>query len=117
MYGNVQEQEAWKFVTLNPAKLLHIDSKTGSIKVGKDADLVLWSDNPLSVYAKAEQTFVDGARYFDRAEDAKMQAEIRAERARLIQKILKAKAAGNAGGEKPSAPKGHYHCDSEGDEG
>lgn len=117
MYGNVSEEEAWKFVTINPAKLLHIDSKTGSIKVGKDADLVLWSDNPLSVYAKAEKTFVDGILYFDRAEDVKMQAAVRSERARLIQKMLKAKAAGAAGGEKPSAPKGHYHCDSEGDEG
>ncbi|HRC33849.1 MAG TPA: amidohydrolase family protein, partial [Bacteroidia bacterium] len=47
-YGGVSEQEAWKFVTLNPAKLLHVDDKVGSIKVGKDADVVLWSDNPLS---------------------------------------------------------------------
>ncbi len=117
MYGNVSEEEAWKFVTINPAKLLHIDSKTGSIKAGKDADLVLWSENPLSVYAKAEKTWVDGILYFDREEDVKLQAAVRSERARLIQKMLKAKAAGAAGGEKPSAPKGHYHCDSDGDEG
>ena len=43
-YGNVSEEEAWKFVTLNPAKLLHVDNRTGSIKEGKDADLVLWSE-------------------------------------------------------------------------
>ncbi|WP_438829873.1 amidohydrolase family protein [Aquimarina agarivorans] len=54
-YGGVSEEDAWKFVTLNPAKLLHIDDRVGSIKVGKDADLVLWTDNPLSVYAKAEK--------------------------------------------------------------
>jgi imidazolonepropionase-like amidohydrolase len=44
-YGDMSEEEAWKFVTLNPAKLLHIDDKVGSIKVGKDADIVLWDDN------------------------------------------------------------------------
>ena len=55
-YGGVSEEEAWKFVTLNPAKLLHLDDKMGSIKVGKDADVVLWSDNPLSIYAKVEKT-------------------------------------------------------------
>jgi imidazolonepropionase-like amidohydrolase len=59
-YGAISEEEAWKFVTLNPAKLLHIDDKVGSIKVGKDADLVLWNDNPLSIYAKAEQTLIEG---------------------------------------------------------
>ncbi len=117
MYGVVSEQEAWKFVTLNPAKLLHVDSKTGSIKVGKDADLVLWSDDPLSIYAKAEKTWVDGTLYFDRAEDVKTQAAVRSERARLIQKMLKAKQEGAPGGEKPSRSKEQYHCDSDGDEG
>ena len=42
-YGGVSEEEAWKFITLNPAKLLHIEDRVGSIKVGKDADLVLWN--------------------------------------------------------------------------
>ena len=45
-YGGLSEEEAWKYVTLNPAKLLHIDDRVGSLKEGKDADLVLWSDNP-----------------------------------------------------------------------
>jgi imidazolonepropionase-like amidohydrolase len=117
MYGDVSEEEAWKFVTLNPAKLMHVDSKIGSIKVGKDADVVLWSDNPLSIYAKAEKTFVDGILYFDREMDTKMQLAVQVERARLIQKMLKAKQNGAAGGEKPSSPKQHYHCDSDGDEG
>src|SRR6185369_4678618 len=75
-YGGVSEEEALKFVTLNPAKLLHIDNKTGSIKVGKDADVVLWSDDPLSVYAKAEMTFVDGARYFDLKRDKELQVAV-----------------------------------------
>jgi len=54
-YGGLTEEEALKMVTINPAKMLHVDGKVGSIKVGKDADLVLWSDNPLSIYAKAEK--------------------------------------------------------------
>src|SRR5690606_21013038 len=65
-YGGVSEEDAWKFVTLNPAKLLHLDDKIGSVKVGKDADLVLWTDNPLSVYAVAEKTMVDGAIFYDK---------------------------------------------------
>ena len=52
-------------VTLNPAKLLHLDDRIGSIKIGKDADLVLWTDNPLSIYAKVIQTYVDGKLLYD----------------------------------------------------
>jgi imidazolonepropionase-like amidohydrolase len=116
MYAGMKEEEAWKMVTIHPAKLLHVDQQTGSIKTGKDADVVLWNENPLSVYAKAEKTWVDGILFFDRQEDAKMQEWVRKERARLIQKIQSAKKGGE-GGEKPSAPKQHYHCDSEEDEG
>ena len=116
MYAGMKEEEAWKMVTINPAKLLHVDQQTGSIKTGKDADVVLWNENPLSVYAKAEKTWVDGILFFDRQEDANMQEWVRKERARLIQKIQSAKKGGE-GGEKPSAPKQHYHCDSEEDEG
>ncbi len=46
-YGGASEEDAWKMVTLNPAKLLHLDDRLGSIKVGKDADIVIWTDNPL----------------------------------------------------------------------
>jgi len=93
-YGNVSEEDAWKFVTLNPAKMLHIDHKVGSIKVGKDADVVLWSDNPLSIYAKVEMTFVDGRRFFDSEQDKKLREVIQKERSRLIQKMLKEKKKG-----------------------
>ncbi len=116
MYGNMKEQDAWKMVTINPAKLLHVDDRTGSIKVGKDADLVLWNDNPLSIYASAEKTWVDGILFFDRQEDVTRQKEVQQERARLIQK-LQAEKKGGEGGEKPSRPKHEYHCDSEEDEG
>jgi adenine deaminase len=116
MYAGMKEHDAWKMVTINPAKLLHVDDRTGSIKAGKDADVVLWSDNPLSVYAKAEKTWVDGILFFDRQEDLKRQDEVQKERARLIQK-LQAEKKGGEGGEKPSRPKQYYHCDSEHDEG
>lgn len=116
MYADMAEEDAWKMVTLNPAKLLRVEDRVGSIRSGKDADLVLWNDNPLSIYARAEKTWVDGALYFDRAEDAAQQAKIQVERNRLIQKILAGKKVGE-GGEKPAAPKQHYHCDSTEDEG
>jgi imidazolonepropionase-like amidohydrolase len=94
-YGNVSEEEAFKFVTLNPAKMLHIENKVGSVKVGKDADLVLWSDNPLSIYAKAEKTFVDGVKYWDIDNDAQKQRELKTEEARLIQKMIDSKNGGS----------------------
>jgi imidazolonepropionase-like amidohydrolase len=93
-YGGLTEIEAWKTVTLNPAKMLHLDSRMGSIKAGKDADIVIWSDNPLSIYARAEKTFVDGVMFFDTERDAKMQQWIRSERIRLVQKMLEEKKGG-----------------------
>ena len=102
-YGGLTEEEAFKMVTLNPAKALHVDDKVGSIKVGKDADLVLWSDNPLSIYAKANKTIVDGIVYFDRDRDKELRKQIAAERNRLIQKML-AEARTNPGSTTPARP-------------
>ncbi|WP_026897608.1 amidohydrolase family protein [Daejeonella oryzae] len=93
-YGGMSQEDALKLVTLNPAKMMHIDNRVGSIKAGKDADLVLWSDNPLSVYAKAEKTFVDGIAYWDMEKDAGKQKELKAEEARLVAKMLEAKNKG-----------------------
>ena len=113
-YGGVSEEEALKFVTLNPAKLLHIDHRVGSIAVGKDADIVLWDDHPLSVYARAEQTYVDGTKYYDLKEDAAKREWMRGERARLVQAM---KAAAKGGGRTPSERMHfHYHCDTLTDE-
>src|SRR5210317_777469 len=64
-YGGMSEEDALKMVTLNPAKLLHLDDRMGSVKEGKDADIVIWSDHPLSIQAKAEKTFVDGLLLYD----------------------------------------------------
>ncbi|RVU26551.1 amidohydrolase [Sandaracinomonas limnophila] len=103
-YGNVPEVDALKMVTLNPAKALHVDSKVGSIKVGKDADVVLWTDNPLSIYAKSLYTIVDGVVYFDREKDAQMRVKISEERNALVQKMLNDKKSGAA--TKPVKPSG-----------
>ena len=94
-YGGMTELEAWKMVTINPAKLLHIDNRVGSIKVGKDADVVLWSDHPLSIYAKAEKTLIEGATYFDIEKDKQMREAIKKERTQLINMMLKEKADGS----------------------
>ncbi len=93
-YGGLSEQEAWNLCTLNPARMLRVDHRTGSIKVGKDADVVLWSANPLSIYAVAEMTIVDGAVFYRRDDVQAKQAWIEAERRRLINKM---KAAAQAG--------------------
>ena len=101
-YGGMSEEDALKMVTINPAKMLHVDDKVGSIKVGKDADLVLWSDNPLSIYAKAEKTIVDGIVYFDRDKDKELRKQVAVERNRLIQKMLAEKRSG--GPTQPAQP-------------
>jgi imidazolonepropionase-like amidohydrolase len=93
-YGNVSEEDAWKMVTINPAKLLHLDKWVGSIKVGKDADVVLWNDNPLSVYAKAEKTMIEGATYFDIEKDKQMRTKIKQERNELMAMMLQEKNKG-----------------------
>lgn len=95
-YGGMSEEEAFQMVTLNPAKALHVDEKVGSLKAGKDADVVVWSDNPLSIYAKAEKTIVDGIIYFDRVRDLELRKKIAAERNRLVQKMLGEKRGGSA---------------------
>mgnify|MGYP000008764771 CR=1 FL=1 len=110
-YGGVSEEDAWKFVTLNPAKLLHIDDRVGSLQVGKDADIVIWSDNPLSIYAIAEQTYIDGRCYFSLDTQKEMEVRDQKERSRLIQKMLVEKHGGAS--TTPVIEEKHhlYHCD------
>ncbi len=110
-YGGISEEDALKMVTLNPAKLLHLDDQMGSIKTGKSADVVLWSDNPLSIYAKAEKTIIDGIVYFDLDKDATINGEIRKERARLIQKMKDAKKGGAKTRKGGSPGRIEFHCD------
>ena len=110
-YADLDEIESLKMATLNPAKLLHLDDRMGSIKVGKDADVVLWTDHPLSIYAIADKTLVDGIVYFDQEEDQKRKYEIQLERARLIQKMKDAKGKGGATQQFAKAQKMHFHCE------
>jgi len=110
-YGGLSEEEAWKLVTLNPAKMLHVDDRVGSLKEGKDADVVLWSDNPLTVYARAEKTFVDGVKYWDVEEDEKTRGLQQSEKARLIAKSIEEKGKGNATQKAVKEPSIIYHCE------
>lgn len=87
-YGGVPAEEALQFVTLNPARQLRVDRYVGSIEVGKDADLVVWSGPPLSVYSRCEQTWIDGARYFDLDEDRELRDRDAKRHAALVQRIL-----------------------------
>jgi adenine deaminase len=88
-YGNLPEEEALDFVTINPARQLRIDSRVGSLEPGKDADFVVWNGHPLSTYTLCEQTWIDGRKYFDRAADLARRREIAAERGALLDKLAK----------------------------
>ncbi|QNJ98385.1 amidohydrolase family protein [Constantimarinum furrinae] len=110
-YGGMSEEEAWKMVTINPAKLLHIDDRVGSIKEGKDADLVLWSDNPLSVYAKAEKTMIEGTVYFDIETDKAKRETIKAERNKLMKMMLDEKNGGGKTREPKGKDKQYFECE------
>lgn len=112
-YGGLSEVQALKLVTLNPAKMLHIDDKVGSIKVGKVADLVLWSDNPLSVYAKVNTTIIDGQIYYDINEDIRLRENNQKERARLISKLMIEKNKGTKVIKANIKKQHQFHCDSE----
>lgn len=111
-YGGISEEEAWKFVTLNPAKLLHLDDRVGSLKVGKDADVVLWSGHPMSIYTKAEKTIIDGAVYFDIETDKQLREEVQKEKNELTTLMLQAKNKGLKTKPIEKKEKELLHCDS-----
>jgi len=110
-YGGMSEIEAWKMVTLNPAKLLHLDDRVGSIEEGKDADVVLWSDHPLSVYAKAEKTLIEGKVYFDLEKDKKLRESIKKERNQLIGMMLNENKKGGKSRTPVQSKKEEFNCD------
>ena len=110
-YGGISEEDALKFVTLNPAKLLHIDDRVGSIKVGKDADLVLWTDHPLSIYSKAEKTIIEGAVYFDLEKDKAMRQSIEQQKNKLATMMLEAKNSGLKTQPAKKKEKQHFECE------
>lgn len=67
-YGGATEDEALRMITLNPAWIMGVDDKVGSIDNGKDGDLVIWNMDPLSTYARAEKVYIDGDLFFDSAQ-------------------------------------------------
>jgi imidazolonepropionase-like amidohydrolase len=85
-WGGLTEDQALALITINPATQLRIDDRVGSIEVGKDADIAIFDHHPLSVYAVAQKTLVDGEVYFDRARDLSRRAEIETRRKSLLEK-------------------------------
>lgn len=96
-YCGMSEVDALNMITINPAIQLNIQEHVGSITVGKQADFVLWSAHPLSVYAQVQQTWIDGIPYYDKANDAQAQRQLALEKQQLIQKVLVADDSDKAG--------------------
>ncbi|WMW79352.1 amidohydrolase family protein [Undibacterium cyanobacteriorum] len=101
-YGGLSDTEALKFVTLNPAKQLKIDQRTGSLEVGKDADFVIWNTSPLSTFSHAEQTWIEGRKYFDRGADQLARDEAKAERTRIAAKVVASRNPSPVSSAKPN---------------
>ncbi len=112
-YGGVSEFDALAMVTINPAKLLRLDDRMGSLKEGKDADVVIWTDPPLSIDAQVITTFVDGVPLYDRERDAALREANRAERARLMAKMADEGPGSGTGGGRPwGRAERVWECDS-----
>ena len=111
-YGGVSEIEALKMITINPAKMLHIDTQTGSITTGKDADLVLWSGHPLSIYSHPKMVMIEGAIFFSTDKNKALLKQNQAERQRLILAMMKAKKKGSKTQKVKHDQPHQYHCDS-----
>ncbi|MCU1260651.1 MAG: amidohydrolase [Bryobacterales bacterium] len=99
-YGGLTETEALSTITINPAKQLMIEKRVGSIEVGKDADMVIYDQHPLSTFAKVEKVLIDGQVYFDRNKDIEGRPEKEKEKKLLITKAAEEqkKAAPTGGG-------------------
>jgi imidazolonepropionase-like amidohydrolase len=105
--SGVNEIDALATVTINAAKAVAIDKRIGSLEAGKDGDFVIWSGNPLSQFTKAEQTWVDGRKYFSLDEDKVLREEVARQRAQLIQAVIAASAdAAPAAGTAPARGRG-----------
>ena len=91
-YGQLPEHEALKFVTLNPAIQLGIDSRVGSLQVGKDADLATWTTNPLDYRAQCDQTWIEGRLFHDLKDSRKRNQLLKTERDMLVDKAKQNKS-------------------------
>ena len=101
-YGGTPEEEALKFVTLNPAKQLRIDQWVGSLEAGKDGDFVIWSKSPLDSTTVCLQSWIEGKKYFDRDHEAGRSEALEKERAALLEKAKRLQSGSvlSDGGEK-----------------
>ena len=102
-YGDLTEEEALRLITINPAIQLGIQDRVGSIDVGKDADLAIWTGHPFSVYSRVERTFIDGDIFFDREQDLAGRAALEREREELLK--AEANRPPASGGTQPGAPR------------
>lgn len=94
-YGGLSEEQALRQVTLNPAIQLGIDKRTGSIDVGKDADLAIFSAHPFSVYTMVEMTIIEGEVYFDRKADLERRVTLKKEKEELVKREREQRQRGN----------------------
>ena len=101
-YGGVPEDEAFKMITINPAKQLGIDKRTGSIDLGKDGDIVIWTAHPFSPYARPDITMIEGEVFFDRGLDLLRRDQMAKEREELEK--LDINRAPGSGGTQPARP-------------
>ncbi len=89
--AGMDPEDALALVTISTAKLLGVDHRVGSLENGKDADFVIWNGDPLSTLTKAEQTWIDGRKYFDLEDDMELRQTVEEERAQLIRLIMEEK--------------------------
>lgn len=92
-YGLLTDEEALQFITLNPAKQIKMDSRIGSIDVGKDGDLAIFNGHPFSIYSRVEMTLIEGEVYFDRKADLARRDQLAKEKKELIEKERRAAGA------------------------
>jgi adenine deaminase len=112
-YGGMSEEDALDFITINPAKQLHIDKWVGSLEEGKDADFVIWDGPPLDIYSHVQETWIDGKRYFSIDENILLEERDKKVRQDLIQKILSSTSKSGGKEIKPIEPKPHrgHNCE------
>lgn len=110
-YGQLSPAQALALITVNPAQMLHLNNRVGTIKVGMDADLVIWDGDPLSVQTKVAYTFIDGKMYYSQANYKYLLLRNDAEKTRLISKIRQLKSKGVSTTVPAPKPHRYYHCE------
>ena len=110
-YGGVSPDDAITFVTRNAARQMDALTTVGTLEAGKDADVVVWSGNPLSSMSRVERTYVEGRLYFSRELDQQLRTRDAELRSFLEQQALKAGAAGAPTVKMSGRQRREYHCD------